>query len=162
MWNVRIQKYVPMAGFFGLQWSNVFNFTHKARATRYVKYFYSIQTLGVRPLNYISKVTKYFWLTKYYSNFSQGDLLIMNARTAEPYCGCDPLLLRQYYFPPLRLCYEHHTRGPCESGLLFAYNHTADLTHCLCSESLANFHLESQQCFQFGTKGPCRKGQVGC
>ena len=90
----------------------------------------------------------------------QGDLLIMNALTAEPYCGCDPLLLRQYYFPPLRLCYEHHTRGPCESGLLFAYNHTADLTHCLCAESLANFHLDTQQCFQFGSKGPCRKGQV--
>ena len=84
----------------------------------------------------------------------------MNALTAEPYCGCDPLLLRQYYFPPLRLCYEHHTRGPCESGLLFAYNHTADLTHCLCAESLANFHLDTQQCFQFGNKGPCRKGQV--
>ena len=84
----------------------------------------------------------------------------MNALTAEPYCGCDPLLLRQYYFPPLRLCYEHHTRGPCESGLLFAYNHTADLTHCLCAESLANFHLDTQQCFQFGSKGPCRKGQV--
>ena len=84
----------------------------------------------------------------------------MNALTAEPYCGCDPLLLRQYYFPPLRLCYEHHTRGPCESGLLFAYNHTADLTHCLCAPSLDNFHPESQQCFQFGTKGPCQKGQV--
>ena len=84
----------------------------------------------------------------------------MNALTAEPYCGCDPLLLRQYYFSPLQLCYEHHTRGPCETGLLFAYNHTAELTHCMCGSSLANFHISSQQCFQFGTKGPCKKGQV--
>ena len=58
----------------------------------------------------------------------QGDLLIMNALTAEPYCGCDPLLLRQYYFSPLGLCYEHNTRGPCETGLLFAYNHTAQVS----------------------------------
>ena len=90
----------------------------------------------------------------------QGDLLIMNALTAEPYCGCDPLLLRQYYFSPLQLCYEHHTRGPCEIGLLFAYNHTAELTHCMCNHDLANYHPETQQCFQFGTKGPCQKGQV--
>ena len=66
----------------------------------------------------------------------QGDLLIMNPLTAEPYCGCDPLLLRQYYFPPLQLCYEHFTRGPCESGLLFAYNHTSASTSCLCSPRL--------------------------
>ncbi len=34
----------------------------------------------------------------------------MNPLSAEPYCGCDPILLRQYYFKPLRLCYEHYTR----------------------------------------------------
>ena len=86
--------------------------------------------------------------------------MIVNPLTAEPYCGCDPLLLRQYYFPPLKLCYEHLTRGPCEAGLLFAYNHTSDATHCLCSESLVNFHEPTQQCFQFGTKGPCQNGQT--
>ena len=86
--------------------------------------------------------------------------MIMNALTAEPYCGCDPLLLRQYFFSPLGLCYEHNTRGPCETGLLFAYNHTAQLTHCMCSPDLDNYHPPTQQCFQFGTKGPCKKGQV--
>jgi len=90
----------------------------------------------------------------------KGDLLIMNPLTAEPYCGCDPLLLRQYYFPPLKLCYEHLTRGPCEAGLLFAYNHTSDATQCLCNENLVNHHPISGQCFQMGTKGPCRKGQM--
>ena len=92
--------------------------------------------------------------------YFQGDLLIMNPLTAEPYCGCDPLLLRQYYFPPLKLCYEHLTRGPCEAGLLFAYNHTSDATQCLCNENLVNHHPISGQCFQMGTKGPCRKGQM--
>ena len=95
-----------------------------------------------------------------FPNFFQGDLLIMNPLTAEPYCGCDPLLLRQYYFPPLKLCYEHLTRGPCEAGLLFAYNHTSDATQCLCNENLVNHHPISGQCFQMGTKGPCRKGQM--
>ena len=85
----------------------------------------------------------------------------MNPLTAEPYCGCDPLLLRQYYSPSVKLCYEHFTRGPCESGLLYAYNHTSESTHCMCSQKLVNFHHASQRCFQFGTKGPCSKGQVG-
>ena len=89
----------------------------------------------------------------------------MNPLTAEPYCGCDPLLLHQYYFPPLRLCYEHHTRGPCESGLLFAYDHADRSTRCACSDReaggmRAHFHEGTQRCFQFGTKGPCSKGQV--
>ncbi len=90
----------------------------------------------------------------------KGDLLIMNPLTAEPFCGCDPLLLRQYYFPPLKLCYEHFTRGPCEAGLLFAYNHSSDATQCLCNENLVHFHAQTAQCFQFDTKGPCRKGQM--
>ena len=84
----------------------------------------------------------------------------MNPLTAEPFCGCDPMLLKQYYSPPLKLCYEHFTRGPCESGLLFAYNHTSDATQCLCNENLVNFYSKTSQCFQFGTKGPCRKGQM--
>jgi len=90
----------------------------------------------------------------------KGDLLIMNPLTAEPICGCDPMLLKQYYSPPLKLCYEHFTRGPCESGLLFAYNHTSDATQCLCNENLVNFYSKTSQCFQFDTKGPCRKGQM--
>ena len=90
----------------------------------------------------------------------QGDLLIMNPLTAEPYCGCDPLLLRQYYFPPLNLCYEHFTQGPCEVGLVFSYNHTSQSTHCMCAEGMVNMHAGSGRCFQFGTKGPCKKGQV--
>ncbi len=90
----------------------------------------------------------------------QGDLLIVNPLSAEPYCGCDAVLLRQYYFNPLGLCYEHFTRGPCESGLLFAYNHTSGATGCLCSPALDNFHPQTGRCFQFGAKGPCRKGQV--
>lgn len=108
-----------------------------------------------------------FWpsLKKCFQLYTQGpchkgDLLIMNPLTAEPYCGCDPLLLRQYYFPPLNLCYEHFTKGPCEAGLLFAYNHTSESTHCMCSRELSNYHLPSQQCFQFETKGPCGNGQV--
>ena len=84
----------------------------------------------------------------------------MNPLTAEPICGCDPMLLKQYYSPPLKLCYEHFTRGPCESGLLFAYNHTSDATQCLCNENLVNFYSKTSQCFQFDTKGPCRKGQM--
>ena len=84
----------------------------------------------------------------------------MNPLTAEPFCGCDPLLLRQYYSPPLKLCYEHLTRGPCEAGLLFAYNHTSDATQCLCDANIVNFHGDSGQCFQFNTKGPCSKGQM--
>ena len=84
----------------------------------------------------------------------------MNPLTAEPYCGCDPLLLRQYYYPPLKLCYEHLTRGPCEAGLLFAYNHTGDATQCLCNPSILNYNFDTGQCFQFDTKGPCRKGQM--
>ena len=143
---------MPTVGYFGRLCKNVFSYTLKVHATRYRK-IYLCLTLVLLKAIYLKILLKR-WL------ILQGDLLIMNALTAEPYCGCDPLLLRQYYFPPLRLCYEHHTRGPCESGLLFAYNHTADLTHCLCAESLANFHLDTQQCFQFGSKGPCRKGQV--
>ena len=88
----------------------------------------------------------------------QGDLLIMNPLTAEPYCGCDPLLLRQYYYPPLKLCYEHLTRGPCEAGLLFAYNHTGDATQCLCNPSILNYNFDTGQCFQFDTKGPLPEG----
>ena len=84
----------------------------------------------------------------------------MNPLTAEPYCGCDPLLLRQYYFPPLNLCYEHFTQGPCEVGLVFSYNHTSQSTHCMCAEGMVNMHAGSGRCFQFGTKGPCKKGQV--
>ena len=66
----------------------------------------------------------------------------------------------QYYFPALKLCYEHYTRGPCEAGLLYAYNHTSQVTHCMCDEDLVNYHGPTQQCFQFGNKGPCQKGQV--
>ena len=102
----------------------------------------------------LSKLTNIFFHT------FQGDLLIMNPLTAEPICGCDPMLLKQYYSPPLKLCYEHFTRGPCESGLLFAYNHTSDATQCLCNENLVNFYSKTSQCFQFDTKGPCRKGQM--
>lgn len=90
----------------------------------------------------------------------KGDLLIVNPLTAEPFCGCDPILLRQYFYTPLNLCYEHNTRGPCEAGLLFAYNHTSDNTQCLCTPDLPNYHPESGQCFQFGSKGPCSYGQV--
>ncbi len=90
----------------------------------------------------------------------KGDLLIVNPLSAEPYCGCDPVLLEQYYFRPLQLCYEHFTRGPCESGLLFAYNHTSSSTACMCSPALDFYHVPSGRCFQFGTKGPCRKGQI--
>ena len=54
----------------------------------------------------------------------------------------------------------YFTRGPCESGLLFAYNHTSDATQCLCNKNLVNFYPETGQCFQFDTKGPCRKGQM--
>ena len=149
---------MPTVGYFGRLCKNVFSYTLKVHATRYRK-IYLCLTLVLFVSKNNSKAIYLKILLKRWL-ILQGDLLIMNALTAEPYCGCDPLLLRQYYFPPLRLCYEHHTRGPCESGLLFAYNHTADLTHCLCAESLANFHLDTQQCFQFGSKGPCRKGQV--
>ena len=89
----------------------------------------------------------------------QGDLLIVNPLTAEPYCGCDPVLLRQYYFAPLQLCYEHHTRGPCEAGLLFSYNHTTATTSCDCGAKSPNYHPGTGHCYQFQTKGPCRKGQ---
>ena len=33
----------------------------------------------------------------------QGDLLIMNPVTVEPYCGCDPLLLNQVRSPVANL-----------------------------------------------------------
>ena len=46
----------------------------------------------------------------------KGDLLIVNPLTTEPYCGCDPVLLKQYYHAPLKLCYEQLSRGPCEAG----------------------------------------------
>ena len=91
----------------------------------------------------------------------KGDLLIMNPGTAEPYCGCDPLLLKQYYYPPLKLCYEHFTKGPCEHGSLYSYNYTTDTTECVCHKGLDKYYYPRLgQCFQLDKKGPCGKGQV--
>ena len=90
----------------------------------------------------------------------KGDLLIMNPETAEPYCGCDPLLLKQYFYKPLKLCYEHFTKGPCELGSVFTYNHTSETTDCECQTSFQNYFKPLGQCFQIETKGPCGKGQV--
>ena len=84
----------------------------------------------------------------------------MNPETAEPECGCDPGLLAQYYYNPLGLCYEHHTRGPCELGSLFAYNHTSGTTDCACHQAMPAYFPPLSQCFQIETKGPCGKGQV--
>ena len=90
----------------------------------------------------------------------KGDLLIINPVTAEPYCGCDPLLLNQYFYKPLKLCYEHYTKGPCEYGSVFTYNHTSDTTDCSCQKSFPNYFKPLGQCFEIETKGPCGKGQV--
>jgi len=91
----------------------------------------------------------------------KGDLLIVNPETTEPYCGCDHILLKQYYNPSLHLCYELMTRGPCENGLLYTYNHTLDMTQCSCSTDLAPHYSPAlDQCFELETKGPCGKGQV--
>ena len=91
----------------------------------------------------------------------KGDLLIVNPETTEPYCGCDHILLNQYYHPNLHLCYELMTRGPCENGLLYTYNHTLDTTQCSCSSDLAPHYSPALgQCFELETKGPCGKGQV--
>lgn len=136
-------KYVKMVGYFGHQCKTVFNSTLKDHVIRYKQ---------LKNVHNVKHDANEFDL--------QGDLLIMNPLTAEPYCGCDPLLLRQYYYPPLKLCYEHLTRGPCEAGLLFAYNHTGDATQCLCNPSILNYNFDTGQCFQFDTKGPCRKGQM--
>ena len=40
----------------------------------------------------------------------KGDLLVVNPLTTESYCSCDPDLLSQYFYPPLKLCYEHFTK----------------------------------------------------
>ena len=90
----------------------------------------------------------------------KGDLLIRNPDTAEPYCGCDSVLLNQYYYSPLKLCYEHFTKGPCELGSLFTYNHSSETTDCGCDPSYPNYFKPLGQCFQLGTKGPCGPGQV--
>ena len=90
----------------------------------------------------------------------KGDLLIINPDTAEPYCGCDQTLLKQYFYSPLSLCYEHFTRGPCELGSVFTYNHTSDTTDCQCQQSFPNYFPPLSQCFQIESKGPCGKGQV--
>ena len=91
----------------------------------------------------------------------KGDLLIRNPDTAEPYCGCDSVLLNQYYYSPLKLCYEHFTKGPCELGSLFTYNHSSETTDCGCDPSYPSYFKPLGQCFQLGSKGPCGPGQVG-
>jgi hypothetical protein len=40
----------------------------------------------------------------------KGDLVVVNPVTTEAYCSCDPDLLSQYFYPPLKLCYEHFTK----------------------------------------------------
>jgi len=40
----------------------------------------------------------------------KGDLVVVNPLTTEAYCSCDPDLLSQYFYPPLKLCYEHFTK----------------------------------------------------
>jgi len=90
----------------------------------------------------------------------KGDLLIINPLTTEPYCGCDSVLLNQYYYSPLKLCYEQLSRGPCEEGLLFTYNHTSDTTQCSCSSEIPNYSPELGQCYELESKGPCGKGQI--
>ena len=40
----------------------------------------------------------------------KGDLMVVNPLTTEAYCSCDPDLLSQYFYPPLKLCYEHFTK----------------------------------------------------
>ena len=69
-------------------------------------------------------------------------------------------MLHQYYQPSLSLCYEHLTRGPCQQGLLFTYNHTRDTTQCTCSPDLPNYSPAHGECFELDSKGPCGKGQV--
>ena len=91
----------------------------------------------------------------------KGDLLIRNPDTAEPYCGCDSVLLHQYYYSPLKLCYEHFTKGPCELGSLFTYNHSSQTTDCGCDPSYPSYFKPLGQCFQLGSKGPWGPGQVG-
>ena len=86
--------------------------------------------------------------------------MIREPQTGEPYCGCDPSLLHQYFYPSLGLCYEHMTKGPCELGAIFSYNHTLARTGCLCSKSMPNYFPPLGECFQLETKGPCGKGQV--
>ena len=112
--SARTPRFVPTAGFSGLPCNNATSSTLRGPVTRWVFTTFVCSRL-------VLKYSLVFVML-------QGDLLIMNALTAEPYCGCDPLLLRQYYFSPLGLCYEHNTRGPCETGLLFAYNHTAQVS----------------------------------
>ena len=90
----------------------------------------------------------------------KGDLLIINPATAEPYCGCDSSLLAQYFYKPLKLCYEHFTKGPCELGSVFTYNHTSDTTDCQCQHTFQNYFKPLGQCFEIETKGPCGNGQV--
>ena len=90
----------------------------------------------------------------------KGDLLIINPATAEPYCGCDSSLLAQYFYKPMKLCYEHSTKGPCELGSVFTYNHTSDTTDCECQQTFPNYFEPLGQCFELETKGPCGKGQV--
>ena len=70
------------------------------------------------------------------------------------------VLLKQYYHPSLKLCYEHMTRGPCEQGLLFTYNPSKDSTQCICSPELLNYSPEHGECFELGSKGTCGKGQI--
>ena len=67
---------------------------------------------------------------------------------------------RKFFEPITYINISSFFLGPCEAGLLFAYNHTSDATQCLCNENLVNYHSETDQCFQFDTKGPCRKGQM--
>ena len=90
----------------------------------------------------------------------KGDLILINPDTAEPYCGCDSILLNQYFYKPMKLCYEHFTKGPCEFGSVFTYNHTSDTTDCVCQQSFPNYFPPLGQCFEIETKGPCGKGQV--
>ena len=78
----------------------------------------------------------------------KGDLLIINPATAEPYCGCDSSLLSQYFYKPMKLCYEHFTKGPCELGSVFTYNHTSDTTDCECQQTFQNYFKPLGQCFE--------------
>jgi hypothetical protein len=50
----------------------------------------------------------------------KGDLLVVNPLTTESYCSCDPELLNQYFYPPLKLCYEHFTKVTISFLSIFA------------------------------------------
>ncbi|EEB10661.1 conserved hypothetical protein [Pediculus humanus corporis] len=86
-----------------------------------------------------------------------GELITLNKETQLGECQCSKNgPLSKFYWNPTKTCHEYFTKGPClEKGTLFLPGST-----CGCHNSLPNYDFNTHQCYEIGTMGPCKSGQL--